>query len=154
MSMRCLSYTALLLVACAVGCKKAPAPAVSPAPAVTEGTPAREAETKDFAARVEAAAEAKDRAKLNTLLSLEDLAVRSVSDVQVRTVPRVMAAAPGDGGGGYETRLWEKVTCDFLGGRLQNPGDPVELQDEISQLSEAVAQLGKQVQKLGRSAER
>jgi|RhiMethySRZTD1v2_1073278.scaffolds.fasta_scaffold2152230_1 hypothetical protein len=80
--------------------------------------------------------------------------VRSVSDVQVRTVPRVMAAAPGDGGGGYETRLWEKVTCDFLGGRLQNPGDPVELQDEISQLSEAVAQLGKQVQKLGRSADR
>lgn len=78
--------------------------------------------------------------------------VQSVSDVQVRTVPRVMAAAPG--GGGYETRLWEKVTCDFLGGRLQNPGDPVELQDEISQLSEAVEQLGKQVAKLGTSAQR
>ena len=107
-----------------------------------------------FAIAVDEEASNEDIAtKLEGVISKVGEGVQSVSDVQVRTVPRVMAAAPG-GGGGYETRLWEKVTCDFLGGRLQNPGDPVELQDEIVQLSEAVAQLGKQVEKLGTSAQR
>src|ERR687886_211651 len=50
--------------------------------------------------------------------------VHTVSDVQIRTVPRTVVGAAG---GGYETRLWEKVTCDIFGGRLRSPGDPVEL---------------------------
>jgi hypothetical protein len=78
--------------------------------------------------------------------------VQGVSDVQVRTVPRVLAAAPG--GGGYETRLWEKVTCDILGGRLQNPGDPVELQEEIDELSTAMRKVNEQVERLAKRAER
>jgi hypothetical protein len=77
--------------------------------------------------------------------------VQTVSDVQVRTVPRTVSAAPG---GGYETRLWEKVTCDIFGGRLQPPGDPVELQGEISEISAAMRQLNERVERLARSAER
>jgi hypothetical protein len=43
-------------------------------------------------------------------------------EIFVKSGPRFLAA-PG-GGGGYETRLWEKVTCDILGGRL-TPADIV-----------------------------
>lgn len=83
MSIRRLCYSAVFLAACAAGCKPkaGPVPAVSPAPAVTEGTPATEAECKAFAAQVEAATAARDRVKLNALLSIEDLAVRCVSDI-------------------------------------------------------------------------
>jgi hypothetical protein len=79
-------------------------------------------------------------------------AVHGASGVQVRTVPRLLGADPGSGG--YETRLWEKVTCDFLDPQLENPGDPLELQEQIAQLSEAVAQLGTQVERLGDAAQR
>jgi hypothetical protein len=79
--------------------------------------------------------------------------VKSVSDVQVRTVPRIAAAAPGTGGGGYESRLWEKVTCDIFGGRLQSPGDPVELQEEVNEISSSMRELNARVEKLAERAE-
>jgi hypothetical protein len=48
--------------------------------------------------------------------------------VIVKSGARTLAAAPG--GGGYETRLWERVTCDFLGGGLA-PGDIVMRPDLV-----------------------
>jgi hypothetical protein len=47
--------------------------------------------------------------------------------VIVKSGARTLAAAPG--GGGYETRLWERVTCDFLGGLA--PGDIVMRPDLV-----------------------
>jgi hypothetical protein len=75
--------------------------------------------------------------------------VHNVSNVQIRTVPRMLAAAaPGDpGGGGYDTRLWE-VTCDIFGGRLQSPGDPVVFQQELERVSSQVRELSAQVEQL------
>ncbi len=83
MSLRRPGYLVLVLMVGTVGCKpkSAAVPAVSPAPPVTEGTPASEAETKEFAAQLEAAAAAKDRAKMHTLLAIEDLAVRCAQDI-------------------------------------------------------------------------
>jgi hypothetical protein len=78
--------------------------------------------------------------------------VHNVSNLQIRTVPRMLAAAaPGDpGSGGYESRLWEKVTCDIFGGRLQSPGDPVVFQEELERVTAQVRELGQQVDELGR----
>jgi tetratricopeptide (TPR) repeat protein len=85
MSLRRPGYVILVLIVGALGCKpkSAAVPAVSPAPPVTEGTPASEAETKEFAAQVDAAAAAKDLAKLSTLLNLEDLLIRATSDLPI-----------------------------------------------------------------------
>jgi hypothetical protein len=74
--------------------------------------------------------------------------VQNVSNVQVRTVPRMVGAAGGGGAGGYETRLWEKVTCDIFGGRLQTPGDPVELQEEVQELSTKARELNQRIEQL------
>src|SRR5205085_10779413 len=61
--------------------------------------------------------------------------VHNVSDVQVRTVPRMVGAGGGSGSGGYESRLWEKVTCDVFHGRLPPPGDAGELREEVEELA-------------------
>ena len=78
--------------------------------------------------------------------------VQSVSDVQVRTVPRMVGT--GGGSGGYETRLWEKVTCDIFGGRLESPGDPVELQQEVQALTKQTRELTQRIEQLGSRLQR
>jgi tetratricopeptide (TPR) repeat protein len=69
----------------AIGCKPStpPATAITPAPAMAEGTPATEAECKQFAAALEKAARERNRAEFDKLLSLEELFVRCVSDIKM-----------------------------------------------------------------------
>jgi tetratricopeptide (TPR) repeat protein len=85
----CISRIALLLLACALlgGCNPksnaVPATTPTPAPPVVEGTPGTEAECKEFAGKVEQALRDKDRASLGKLISIEEVAVRCVSDLAI-----------------------------------------------------------------------
>lgn len=79
-----LAVLATALVALAAGCKPAAAPvpaAGTPAPAVADGTPATEADCREFAAKVETAVRDKDRATLGQLFALTTLMERSIADL-------------------------------------------------------------------------
>ena len=88
--------------------------------------------------------------------ALEPLAdtVMNVSDLAIRTVPRLHG--PHDEGGGYETRLWEKATCKVAmdpRDRLKNPEEQIErlleeaesLNEQTRRLNQAVATLAQRV---------
>ena len=77
----CIAATTLI-----AGCRPSPrtVPAVgSPAPAVADGTPATEADCREFAVKVEKAVADKDRATLGQLFTLYPLMERSVADLNL-----------------------------------------------------------------------
>jgi tetratricopeptide (TPR) repeat protein len=83
---RCLSSAMLVLAAglFAAGCgkKNASPETVTPAPAVVQfGPPPTDEEAREFATQLERAMKAKDSAAVTKLLRVEDLFVRSVSDL-------------------------------------------------------------------------
>jgi len=85
---------AIVLVAAllAAGCNKsARVPAATPAPPIVDGTPATEEECKEFAGQIETAVRKRDRATLDLLLSIEELAIRCFSDFSLTQTERQSA---------------------------------------------------------------
>ena len=82
-----LSYVASSIVICALlaGCKPKAGqiPVATPAPAIVDGTPATEDECKEYASKLEQAVGMKNRASVEQMISLEDLALRCLSDLSM-----------------------------------------------------------------------
>ncbi|MDS0761071.1 hypothetical protein ABFO19_10730 [Xanthomonas citri pv. glycines] len=76
--------------------------------------------------------------QLEKALSHLDGKVGRLSDVVVRTVPRIVSNA----GAGYESRIWEKATCKIADNPRDRLIDPVV---DLEKLSEQVIQLERQL---------
>ena len=82
-----LPYSASFIVVCVLvaGCKPKTKeiPDATPAPVDIEGTPVSDAECKAFARRMEQAASKKNRALLEKLISLQEIALRCIGDLSM-----------------------------------------------------------------------